>query len=90
MPKNDHLYNAMRMVSRNIQEDPSTPEYIRVEFATVDKIQDIRDLLGDATKAILVDQDETDLKKEWLEYLSLTECGIRSFLDAHGVTIPGE
>lgn len=90
MPKNDHLYNALRMASRNIQDDPSTPEDIRVEFASVDKMQDIRDLLGDATKAILVDQDETDLKKEWLEYLSLTECGIRSFLDAHGVTIPGE
>ena len=92
MKTNDAMSNAMRMVSKMIQEDPTTPEFIRVDFAAIDKLQDVRDLLGDASKLILgtTDETKTALKKEWLEYLSLTECGIRSFLDAHGLTIQEE
>ena len=92
MKRNESTSNAMRMVSQMIQNDPSTPESVRVEFATLDKMQDVTNLISDASKLILTDHDETktELNKEWLEYLSLTECGIRSFVDAHGLTIPEE
>lgn len=86
----DAKYSAMRALSQMIQNDPDTPDEIRTDFAIIDKAQDLRDFLGATTEKIFKENDQPELKKEFLEYLTLTECGIRSFLDAHGLTIPEE
>ena len=92
MKNNNAMANAMRMVSKMMQEDPSTPEFIRVDFACLDKMEDLRVKIRDASKLIVANNEEIplELKKEWLEYLQLAEVGIQSFLDAHNLTIPEE
>lgn len=88
-PKEKHKF--FRTISKMMQDDPNCPATIRVDFAAIDKMDDIRTALTEATGIIGKDHDAPmELKKEWLEYLTCVEAGIRSFLDAHAITLPKE
>lgn len=90
MKQFDAKYEALRAISKMIQDDPGTPSEIRVDFAIIDKMQDTRDLLGKVTEKTLMGRAQPEKKKEWLEYLTLVESGIRIFAQEQGLLEEGE
>lgn len=86
----DATYKAMRMFSKMMQEDHEVPKEIRVDFAMIDKMQDIRDLLGKVTKNALTGGAQPETKQELLEYLTLVESGIVIFAEEQGLLEKGE
>ena len=81
----DAAYKAMRMISKMIQEELDAPEEVRVDFALIDKTQDIRDLLGEVTKSACTNHEDFEAKKNLLEYLTLVESGIVIFAQENGL-----
>lgn len=89
MSKPDARHEAMRMISKMMQSDPRTPEFIRIDFAIVDKFDELRDKIANATEVVVkLDDDNMNTRKAWLEYLQLMEAGLQSFLDSNGIQIP--
>ena len=78
-----------RKLSQMMQEAPGCPEDVRTDFASLDKMDDIRFAITEASRIIATTHNTPiELKKEWLEYLTCVSAGIQSFLDAHEIKLP--
>lgn len=87
----DPTFNAMKAISKMIQQDETAPEDIRTDFAIADAMQDADNAIFSISKAVTFDHDlPLPVKKAWLAHLQFVIAGAKAFAEENGIPITEE
>ena len=87
----DPTFNAMKVISKMIQQDENVPEDLRADFAIADAMQDASNAIFSISKAVSCDHDiPLPVKKAWLAHLQFVIAGAKAFAEENGIPITEE
>ena len=87
----DPKFDAMKAISKMIQQSEGVPEDIRAGFAIADTMQDAKTAIFSISKAVSCDHDIPLLvKKAWLSHLQFVIAGAKAFAEENGIPITEE
>ena len=87
----DPKFDAMKAISKMIQQNENTPEDIRADFAIADTMQDADTAIFSISKAVSCDHDiPLPVKKAWLAHLQFVIAGAKAFAEENGIPITEE
>lgn len=87
----DPTFNAMKAISKMIQQDETEPEDIRTDFAIADAMQDADYAIFSISKAVSCNNDlPLPIKKAWLAHLQFVIAGAKAFAEENGIPITEE
>ena len=87
MDDNMDLMNALEALSNMIIKDDSFPENMRLDFVVANQMHAVNRLINNLAKAVTIDSDDINLKKETLEYLGMVKVGIKSYIETKNIEI---
>lgn len=86
-----NILDAMKAISKMIQQDEAAPEDIRTDFAIADAMQDAGNAIVSIGKSVSCDHDiSLPVKKAWLAHLQFVIAGAKAFAEENGIHITGE
>lgn len=84
-------FDAMKAISKMIQQNENTPEDIRADFAIADAMQDADNAIFSISKAVSCGHDlPLPVKKAWLAHLQFVIAGAKAFAEENGIPITEE
>lgn len=87
----DPTFNAMKAISKMIQQDETAPEDIRADFAIADATQDAENAIFSISKVVSCDHDiPLPVKKAWLAHLQFVIAGAKAFAEENGIPFTEE
>ena len=87
----DPTFNAMKAISKMIQQDETAPEDIRTDFAIADAMQDAQNAIFSISKAVSCNHDlPLPVKTAWLAHLQFVIAGAKAFAEENGIPITEE
>lgn len=87
----DPKFDAVKAISKMIQQDETAPEGLRTDFAIADTMQDAGTAIFSISKAVSCNHDLPLLvKKAWLSHLQFVISGAKGFAEANGIHITEE
>lgn len=87
----DPTFNAMKAISKMIQQDETAPEDIRADFAIADAMQDADAAIFSISKAVSCNHDiPLPVKKAWLAHLQFVIAGAKAFAEENGIPLTEE
>lgn len=87
----DPTFNAMKAISKMIQQDETAPEDLRADFAIADAMQDAQNAIFSISKAVSCNQDiPLPVKKAWLAHLQFVIAGAKAFAEENGTPFTKE
>lgn len=87
----DPTFNAMKAISKMIQQDETAPEDIRTDFAIADAMQCADTAIFSISKSVSCDHDiPLPVKKAWLAHLQFVIAGAKAFAEENGIPITEE
>lgn len=82
----DPTFNAMKAISKMIQQDEDAPEDIRTDFAIADAMKDADVAIFSISKAVASNHDlPLPVKKAWLAHLQFVIAGAKAFAEENGI-----
>lgn len=89
--KDPNIHDAMKAISKMIQQDEAAPEDLRAEFAIVDTTLYATDAIFSISKAVSYSHGiPLPVKKAWLAHLQFVIAGAKAFAEENGIHITGE
>lgn len=87
----DPKFDAMKAISKMIQQAENTPEDIRTDFAIADATQDADAAIFSISKAVSCNGDlPLPIKKAWLANLQFVIASAKAFAEENGIPITEE
>ena len=87
----DPTFNAMKAISKMIQQDETAPEDIRTDFAIADAMQRADQAIFSICKSVSCDHDiPLPVKKAWLAHLQFVIAGAKAFAEENGIPFTEE
>lgn len=87
----DPKFDAMKAISKMIQQAENTPEDIRADFAIADTTIVATDAIFSNSKAVAFGHDlPLPVKKAWLAHLQFVIAGAKAFAEENGIPITEE
>lgn len=87
----DPTFNAMKAISKMLQNSEAVPEDIRTGFAIADAMQDADAAIFSISKAVSCDHDiPLPVKKAWLAHLQFVIAGAKAFAEENGIPFTEE
>lgn len=87
----DPEFDAMKAISKMLQQDETVPEDIRTDFAIADTMHDANAATFSISKAVSCNHDlPLPIKKAWLAHLQFVIAGAKAFAEENGIHITEE
>lgn len=84
----DPKFDAMKEISKMIQQDETVPEDLRASFAIADAMHDAQNAIFSISKAVSCNHDlPLPVKKAWLAHLQFVIAGSKAFAEENGIPI---
>lgn len=89
--KEPNIHDAMKAISKMIQQSEGIPEDVRIDFTIADTIQDADAAIFSISKAVSCNHDlPLPIKKAWLAHLQFVIAGAKAFAEENGIPITEE
>ena len=89
--KDPNIHDAMKAISKMIQNSEAAPEDIRADFAIADTALYANDAIFSISKAVSFGRDiPLPVKKAWLAHLQFVIAGAKAFAEENGIPITEE
>ena len=87
----DPTFDAMKAISKMIQQDETAPEDLRADFAIADAMLDAREAIFSIGNAVARNDDiPLPVKKACLAHLQFVIAGAKAFAEENGIPITEE
>lgn len=87
----DPKFDAMKAISKMIQQDEGLPEDVRTDFAIADAMHDAKEAIFSIGSAVARNHDlPLPIKKAWLAHLQFVIAGAKAFAEENGIPITEE
>lgn len=87
----DPKFDAMKAISKMIQQDETVPEDLRANFAIADTMEDTFAAISSISRAVARNHDfPLPVKKAWRAHLLFAIAGAKAFAEENGIPFTEE
>lgn len=87
----DPKFDAMKVISKMIQQNEAVPEALRTDFAIADAMNDACDAILTPSRSVARNNNiPLPVKKAWLAHLQFVIAGAKAFAEENGIPFTEE